>query len=162
MNPLLLYIIKDNHGKTIFEFLPGSLLDKITDVWPVIMEYYKNYYPFAIDTNREHYRPLTYEEFKTDNFIKLFATSYRKKKIIFPLSCCNYIISIEKYNLHIKVDDEDEVIYIPRYDHMLAYYDEDSDYYMDIINNIERIYVNESNHDWAQKVSILVLSHIVF
>ena len=162
MNPLLLYIIKDTNGNTIFEFLPGSLLDKITDVWPVIMEYYKHYYPFAIGNDREHYRPLTYAEFKTDNFIKLFATSYRKKKVIFPLSCCNYIISIEKYNLHIKVDDEDEVIYIPRYDNMLAYYDEDSDYYMDIINNIERIYVNESDHSWVQKVSILVLSHIVF
>ena len=42
MNPVLLYNIIDLKGNIIFKFPPNTLLEKITDVWPLIIDYYEN------------------------------------------------------------------------------------------------------------------------
>src|SRR5690606_33307300 len=88
MKPILEYNIKDADGKIIFSFPFNTLLEKIIDVWPLIMNYYEEYYPFAIgniDGNTspfiKNYRPLTYIESKTDNFIKLFFIMHKKDRI---------------------------------------------------------------------------------
>lgn len=51
-NPILSYNIEDQYGNIIFKFPPGTLLEKIVDVWQIIIYYYFYYFddflPFAL------------------------------------------------------------------------------------------------------------------
>lgn len=64
MNPVLLYNIIDLKGNIIFKFPPNTLLEKITDVWPLIIDYYENYYPFAVGNPDQNYRKVTLKNLK--------------------------------------------------------------------------------------------------
>ena len=102
MNPIILNVICDNSDNVIFKFPQNTLLDKISDVWPLIMSYYTNYYPFTIGIDDENYRELTYDEAKTDQFIKLFAIAYRKNNIRFANPSANgCLICVEKHPLRV-------------------------------------------------------------
>lgn len=81
----------DNSNKTRFKFPFGTLLDKINDEWVIIIEYYENYYPFAIGENDGNYREITREEFSTNKFIKLFNTCYINRRIKKLCDDCNRI-----------------------------------------------------------------------
>ena len=51
-NPILSYNIEDQYGNIIFKFPPNTLLEKIVDVWQIIIYYHFYYFddnfPFAI------------------------------------------------------------------------------------------------------------------
>lgn len=98
--PTLSYNIKDTSGNILLEFPLNTLLDKITDEWSLIMNYYENYYPIVIGVNIDGYRPITYEECKTDKFIKLFIMSYKKNRIKYTSD--DYWVCVEKHPLRIK------------------------------------------------------------
>lgn len=89
MNPVLLYNIIDLKGNIIFKFPPNTLLEKITDVWPLIIDYYENYYPFAVGNPDQNYRKVTPEESKTNDFIKLFYAIYKDDRIKMINHVCN-------------------------------------------------------------------------
>ena len=71
----------DHNNKAHFEFPVGTLLDKINDEWAKIIDYYKNYFPFAIGQNDGNYREITREEYSTNKFIRLFGKCYQDKRI---------------------------------------------------------------------------------
>ncbi len=50
----------DHNNKTRFEFPIGTLLDKINDEWTMIIEYYENYFSFAVGNNDRNYRSGKY------------------------------------------------------------------------------------------------------
>lgn len=108
MKPILSYIIEDNIGNFLFRYPPNTLLDKITDVWPLIADYYDNYYPFSIQKSDDgRYRHLTFDECKTDHFLRLFAVSYKNKRIKYfsqyrAQLCINgYPLLIDGYRIYI-------------------------------------------------------------
>ena len=88
----------DNNNKTRFKFPSGTLLDKINDEWTIIIEYYENYFPFAVGNNDGNYRPVKREEFINDKFIKLFSVCRKDERI--KRLCKKYVrICIDDYPL---------------------------------------------------------------
>jgi len=64
----------------LFKYPPHTLLDKIVDVWEIIIDYHRHYRPFVIGNysgKYEGYRLITHEECKSHEFISLFASHYR-------------------------------------------------------------------------------------
>ena len=131
--------------------------------WPLIADYYDNYYPFSIQKSDDgRYRHLTFDECKTDHFLRLFAVSYKNKRIKYfsqyrAQLCINgYPLLIDGYRIYInklKYRLEKEIIgkggvesYIP-------------------INNITNVSIHYSelyNTQYLMNKSLLVLSDIVF
>ena len=170
MKPVLSYIIEDNIGNFLFRYPPNTLLDKITDVWPLIVDYYDNYYPFSIQksiggvsvSQGDIYRHLTFDEIKTNSFVRLFSVSYKNKRIKYFAQyrarlCINgYPLLIEGHRIYINkskyilekeiIDQTGEESYIP-------------------VNNITNLNVHYSesyNTLYLLNKSLLVLSDIIF
>jgi len=157
MNPTLLYHVGDVNGETIFKFPPNTLLERIVDVWQLIINYYENYYPFAIGYPDKNYRELTPIEAKTDEFIKLFVTIVKQNKMknngIFHRRVC-----VGGIPLFIKGKS---YIFTNGYGKMVYYTPNGITH--DILLNIENICLFEG-HEWGtfNDISILVLSNINF
>ena len=153
MNPVLSYNIKDSKGNILFEFPPNTLLERITDVWPIIINYYENFFPFAIETTNSNYRKLTIEECKQESFVRLFGTAYRKMKFhnmgIFPgrLRVENLAVCVRGYL---------SCVYMNRLNMII--HDNSGDG-IDIINHIENIYVNETMDESDKLFSVSLMVH---
>lgn len=75
--------ISNPNGKVLIKYPVGTLLDRITDVWPLIIEYYQNFHPFAFGVysgSYPYYRLITHEECNTKTFVQLMKTHYGKNK----------------------------------------------------------------------------------
>ena len=73
--------ILDSDEKVLIKYPIGTLLDKITDVWSLIIDYYHHFRPFAFGMHSDkytHYRLITHEECNTKKFIQLFKAYYGK------------------------------------------------------------------------------------
>jgi len=158
MNPILLYNILDTKGNVIFKFPPNTLLEKITDVWPLIIDYYENYYPFAVGTADENYREVTLEESKSNEFTKLFSAIYMDNKI----KSINYSyhgcisVSVNRFSLLIKggIHNSETVVWIIKNNLKTGFNDK--------LDDILNVYVSESPYCPSNTIPLLVLSHIIF
>jgi len=86
-NHIIEVINKD--GQLIWKIPHKTLLDTITDLWPLITDYYYNYYPFALgkmDDLYNNYRLTTRAEVNTSLFTKSFKTNYELHGGIYSLS----------------------------------------------------------------------------
>ena len=160
MNPVLLYNIIDPKGNVIFKFPPNILLEKITDVWPLIIDYYENYYPFAVGNPDQNYREVTLEESKTNGFIKLFSAI-----------CMNDRITEVEYPFHgsISISIGGHLLNVIGGIHNNSTIWVGKDIlrptgikFMHGMDNIKHVYVNESLLKYNRTIPLLVLSHIVF
>src|SRR6266567_3937556 len=73
--------ISDAKGNVLIKYPIGTLLDRITDVWPIIIEYYHHFRPFAIGLHSDSYlnhRLITHDECNTKTFTQLFGAYYGK------------------------------------------------------------------------------------
>ena len=109
----------DHNNKTRFEFPAGTLFDKINDEWTQIIEYYENYFPFAVGKNDGNYRPVTREEFSNNNFINLLVACCRDKRIK-KLCNDNVRVCIDGYPLCISNEFQ---IYLSKYDRIFMFWD---------------------------------------
>jgi len=165
MNPILLYNIFDAKGNILFQFPPNTLLEKIIDVWPLIMNYYENYNLFSIGAH-EGYRPVTLEEFKTNGFIKSFSSEYRKKKIICSIydGLYNRRLFVGPHPLYIKHDSSSESIFIERDCQKLYTAGGYGDLcHYDIADRMEYMFIDERTLlSGCMCISLYILSDIVF
>jgi len=158
MKPVLSYNIKDTKGNILFEFPPNSLLERIIDVWPIIIDYHENYFPFVVEMTNSNYRKITIEECKLESFVRLFSIAYRKKRItrkdVFVKRLC-----IDNIPLMIKKN----ISYLYINNSRIFMYNDDGET-TDIINELENIYINESVKERGSfvNVSLMVLDDIVF
>lgn len=158
MKTTLSYIIEDSYGNILFKYPPNTLLDKITDVWPLITNYYDNYYPFSIwKSDARIYREVTVDEFKTSNFMRLFTASYLKKRIKYlsmftgKLCIVNHPLCVGRRHVHINSSESRLEIYI------------DNVWVGNEINDISQIYVSESQINYNDRFyNLMVLSDVVF
>ena len=162
MKPVLSYVIRDTTGKIIFDFPPNTLLEKITDVWSIIIDYRNNYYPFLIGID-SNYREVTRDEFKTNKFIKLFYFAYKDKKIKFNIDMFHYRICVDGYPLCINNDQ----IYTDKYCETFRIYSigNGGAGFSNIHGDIDKIYVCDSNISGFLNCSdlpLMVLSDIIF
>jgi len=160
MKPILLYSIKDTNGGTLFEFPVDTLLERIIDVWHIIIDYHENYYPFSIDGNDKKYRRLTIEETKTKKFIQLFATMYKKNRInnIRNNSPFSLRINVEGFPMSLK---DITRLYISRKSGILFY--DIRGFSGDILNDVEKIYFdNQICKSFSDSATLLVLSDVNF
>jgi len=162
MKPVLSYIIRDATGKIIFDFPSNTLLEKITDVWSTILDYYYNYYPFSIGPN-SGYRELTREEFNTKKFIKLFSKSYKEGKIIYNVINAHTRVCVEGHPLCIM----DNQIYSYAFYRLLGRCEIGNGgcEFTSIIDDIDKIYVHDhkiSGSISADDVPLMVISDFVF
>ena len=141
MNPELSYIIKDTDGNIRFTFPPNTLLERIIDVWPLIINYYENIQPLAVGESDSNYRELTISEVNTDKFIKLFAITYRKHKITYTVYGR---ICVENFPLCIKGNPS--YIYVNDYNNGMITYEANGTQ-ISIINDIENIHIDMSARD---------------
>ena len=79
MNVKLVPIIEiiNSSGTVLFKYPQYTLLDKIVDVWKIIIKYYYDYRPFAVGNyagKYEGYRLITHEECKSPEFVSLFSS----------------------------------------------------------------------------------------
>lgn len=81
MKPQILHVIHDHNNNVLFTYPLNTLLDKIVDQWPLIMNYHENYYPFAVGTPDDNYREVTSDDLDSEMFMKLFIITYKKNKI---------------------------------------------------------------------------------
>lgn len=75
--------ISDSDGKVLIKYPVNTLLDRITDVWPLIIDYYQNFRPFVFGVHSgsySNYRLITHEECNTKTFVQLLKTHYKKNK----------------------------------------------------------------------------------
>lgn len=155
MNPRLLNVIFDNDD-IIFKFPQNTLLDKITDVWSLIMNYYKNYYPFMIGVTDKNYRELRYEEAKTDKFIKLFATAYKNNNIRITNAVFGGSICVEEHCLCIlRKNIVIGNIFAYEMPQLLVLNDKGSQYEC-IINSLNNICVSSFNIQNGNKIYVLL------
>jgi len=77
MKPTPLNGLYDINRDLIFTYPINTLLDNICDVWPLIMDYYQNFYPFSINNNDKNYRPITRLECLSNTFVRIFSAAYR-------------------------------------------------------------------------------------
>ena len=97
--------VSDTKGNVLFSFPSGTLLDKIVDPWYLIIDYYDNYFPFAIgQDDNNNYREITFIECQTEKFDKLFKFCYNKNGGIYALRDWRLLISVDEYPLHINHD----------------------------------------------------------
>jgi len=156
----LLYVAENSKGDVIFKYPPGTLLDKITDMIPLIVDYHENYYPFSIDGNDKKYRRLTIEETKTKKFIQLFATMYKKNRInnIRNNSPFSLRINVEGFPMSLK---DITRLYISRKSGILFY--DIRGFSGDILNDVEKIYFdNQICASFSDSATLLVLSDVIF
>lgn len=165
MKPILSYNIEDNEGNVIFKFPPNTLLERIIDVWPLIINYYQEYYPFAIGKIEENtspfiknYRPLTYIESKKDNFIKLFSVVHKKNRIRYL--CWNYTnnncIYIEEHYLQM---DKHNIFFNRAFAGLMTI---DRGTYRELFKDNGKMSVSEYESTENVELQLLVLSDIVF
>jgi len=142
--------VVDRDGKVQFEFPSDTLLDKITDEWTLIMEYYNDYYPFSLDPYIDGYRYLRYDEFH--KFSKLFAVAYQSKRIRYPpksrLTDGKYL-SVGNHQLYI--NREGARITLNKYRQKLMYYNFDIEY------NINQLCIMKSNTVVSNCLPLLIL-----
>lgn len=162
MKPILEYNIKDADDKIIFSFPLNTLLEKIIDVWPLIMSYYQNYYPFALEIYDGNYRLLTHEEFSTESCLKLFAFSYSKKRIQIingKIGCT--VIGINNFALLIK--GKPNYIYLDRDHQKIGIYS--GSYHSKlckITEHINKLYICTTKFSHNNIVPLMVRSDIIF
>ena len=148
MKITLTYNIEDANGKVLFKFPANTVLDKITDVWPLIMNYYENFYPIMIGGQCGKYRELTTKEFKTDKFIKLFSDMYRENRIFMncPLDTSK-CISVERQRLYYSINH----IYVTTKNIL---------YFRDSFN---KVCIEEGIYTYSADIpSIMILSDMIF
>lgn len=152
--------ILDSSRKVLIIYPVNTLLDKITDVWPLIINYYNGFRPFAFGIHSDkytHYRLITHEECSTKNFIKLFKTYYEKSHGIRSLVSDHvepkYLCS-DTGSLTIN----NNVLYL-KYYHVLCDWHYGI-FHINMISDIEKIKtINKVYHD---SFGLFVLSHLNF
>jgi len=150
--------IIDSNNKTRLRIPAGTLLDKIIDEWSLIIEYYENFYPFAVGDSDINYRPVTRSEFSTEKFIRLLTYSHKNSKI---KKLCYYTsrVLIEGYSLCIDMCP----IYFSICRNSFIYYDGFS---FNSITDAQKIILDENKPKMVlhgcNEESLLVLSHIDF
>ena len=82
MNVKLVPIIEiiNSSGTVLFKYPQYTLLDKIVDVWKIIIKYYYDYKPFIIGKysgKYEGYHLITHEECKSSEFVSLLSFYYK-------------------------------------------------------------------------------------
>jgi len=160
MKPSLLYVIDDSKGDTILKFPQGSLLERIIDEWPLIVNYHEHYYPFSVDAIDNKYRKITLMEAKTDRFKKLFISAYKKNRIngIKELLSRTTPVVIDGFPLCLKNITNQVYIY-KSLDEMIFYSDQTQ---FNILHYIENIDVDDSFRIHYLCAQLLVLSDVVF
>lgn len=84
--------IINSSGTVVFKYPQYTLLDKIVDVWKIIIKYYYSYQPFAIgqySKKYEGYRLITHEECKSSEFVSLLASYYKTNHGVIVLDKIN-------------------------------------------------------------------------
>lgn len=84
----LIIEITNRNDEIVFRYPPGTLLDKISDEWNFIVNYY-HHFPFAIGKysddvyhqNYDNYRLITEAECKKISFKNMFSDAYKNRII---------------------------------------------------------------------------------
>lgn len=155
MKITLTYNIEDANGKVLFKFPANTVLEKITDVWPLIMNYYESFYPIMIGGQCGKYRDVTIKEFKTNKFIKLFSDMYQENRILMNTPNIERIC-VGRHPL----SANDKQIYLSGHSKKITY--DHGGQLFDMTNEVEKICINESVYYSGFGTPIMVLSDMIF
>lgn len=160
MKPVQSYIIEDDMGNVIFKFPIGTLLDRITDVWEIIVNYHNNCYPFCMNRSDNNYRELTLSECNSKLFTRLFSIAHNNNRIKNIVYGGNFFIGEYKYALFM----DDHQLYKNNDGTLLMVIIEDGRISYKHIEKITKIYAQEYTRPINKFLfpTLRVLSDIVF